>query len=80
MAAVTRPAFSGWRRAAIVVVAALFAVVGQPSVTSAQGADTEAPTLTIDAPLDGANPAGPVVDLNGTLGLGHYEVLATLFG
>ncbi|MEM9466885.1 MAG: cobalt chelatase [Actinomycetota bacterium] len=42
--------------------------------------DVEVGALTLEADLSGVFRRSQTIDLNGTLGLGHYEVLADLFG
>ena len=43
-------------------------------------ADVEVGALTLEADLSGVFRRSQMIDLTGTLGLGHYEVLADLFG
>ncbi|MEM8707455.1 MAG: cobalt chelatase [Actinomycetota bacterium] len=45
-----------------------------------QRGDVEVGALTLEADLSGVFRRSQLIDLNGTLGLGHYEVLADLFG
>jgi hypothetical protein len=52
------------------------------AVTAALDArhDVEVGALTLDADLSGIFRRSRSIDLDGTLSLGHYEVLADLFG
>ena len=45
-----------------------------------QRGEVEVGALTLEADLSGVFLRSQLIDLNGTLGLGHYEALADLFG